>query len=243
MLRYSRATREAPQSLRSTSKHVRTQNWHDQGQDLTHTQQPKRQLSVCVQLEVKLAEALDRCDSLSPPQADDAGQIVPNKLRTAVCCKASIDKPSMLGLHGIVLPVGGLSSCAGKISCTLLSKSLPQVLTDLCNVSGPWSKVLRKLRDELVRSVYSDYYAMEQQGLQFSQLPYYKAAERLEADNKHLLQEKEAFKKVLLRRQVMHHAPAAIRCSCWTDEDTLVVLHKSTHSFSLALPCSSTSSR
>ena len=45
---------------------------------------------------------------------------------------------------------------------------------------------------------------MEQQGLQFSQLPYYKAAERLEADNKHMLQEKEAFKKVLLRRQVFH---------------------------------------
>ena len=77
-----------------------------------------------------------------------------------------------------------------------------QVLTDLCNVSGPFSKVLRTVRTELVRSVYSDYYAMEQQGLQFSQLPYYKAAERLEADNKHLLQEKEAFKKVLLRRQV-----------------------------------------
>lgn len=84
--------------------------------------------------------------------------------------------------------------------------SLLQVLTDLCNVSGPWSKVLKTLRDELVRSVYSDYYAMEQQGLQFSQLPYYKAAERLEADNKHLLQEKDAFKKVLLRRQVQHVA-------------------------------------
>lgn len=78
-----------------------------------------------------------------------------------------------------------------------------QVLTDLCSVSGPFSKVLGTVRNELVCSIYSDYYAMEQQGLQFSQLPYYKAAERLEADNKHLLQEKEAFKKVLLRRQVM----------------------------------------
>lgn len=67
--------------------------------------------------------------------------------------------------------------------------------------------MLRTLRDELVRSVYSDYYAMEQQGLQFSQLPYYKAAERLEADNKYLLRDKEAFKKVLLRRQVLHHTP------------------------------------
>lgn len=82
------------------------------------------------------------------------------------------------------------------------SARMMQVLTDLCNVSGPFSKVLRTVRTELVRSVYSDYYAVEQQGLQFSQLPYYKAAERLEADNKHLLQEKEAFKKVLLRRQV-----------------------------------------
>ena len=63
--------------------------------------------------------------------------------------------------------------------------------------------MLRTLRDELVRSVYSDYYAMEQQGLQFSQLPYYKAAERLEADNKHLLQEKQAFKQLLLQRQVL----------------------------------------
>lgn len=84
------------------------------------------------------------------------------------------------------------------------TEDLTQVLTDLCNVSGPWSRVLRTLRDELVRSVYSDYYAMEQQGLLFSQLPYYKAAERLEADNKHLLQEKEAFKKLLLQRQVLH---------------------------------------
>lgn len=83
------------------------------------------------------------------------------------------------------------------------TEDLTQVLTDLCNVSGPWSRVLRTLRDELVRSVYSDYYAMEQQGLQFSQLPYYKAAERLEADNKHLLQEREAFKKLLLQRQVL----------------------------------------
>ena len=88
-----------------------------------------------------------------------------------------------------------------------------QVLTDLCNVSGPFSKVLGTLRDELVRSVYSNYYAMEQQGLQFSQLPYYKAAERLEADNKHLLQEKDAFKKVLLQRQVLHNvlAPSKLR--------------------------------
>ncbi|DBB06613.1 hypothetical protein WJX77_004467 [Trebouxia sp. C0004] len=146
----------------TTSRHARTQDWHAQGQELTGSHQPKRQLSVCIQLEVKLAEALDKCDSLCPPQADDHGQLLPNKLRTAVCCK---------------------------------------VLTDLCNVSGPFSKVLRTVKTELVRSVYSDYYAMEQQGLQFSQLPYYKAAERLEADNKHLLQEKEAFKKVLLRRQ------------------------------------------
>lgn len=58
---------------------------------------------------------------------------------------------------------------------------------------------------------------MEQQGLQFSQLPYYKAAERLEADNKHLLRDKEAFKKVLLRRQVLlHHALAfcIMMCAC-----------------------------
>ena len=92
----SRATREGPQSLRNPTKHVRTQDWHDQGQELSQTQQPKRQLSVCIQLEVKLAEALDRCDSLSPPQADDDGQVLPNKLRTAVCCKASSHKPPVL---------------------------------------------------------------------------------------------------------------------------------------------------
>ena len=91
MFCYSRATREGPRLLRSTSKHVRTQDWHEQGQDLTHAQQPTRQLSTCIQLEVKLAEALDRCDSLSPPQANDDGQLLPNKLRTAVCCKASTD--------------------------------------------------------------------------------------------------------------------------------------------------------
>jgi len=71
----------------TTSRHARTQDWHAQGQELTGTHQPKRQLSVCIQLEVKLAEALDKCDSLCPPQADDHGQLRPNKLRTAVCCK------------------------------------------------------------------------------------------------------------------------------------------------------------
>lgn len=70
-----------------TNRHARTQDWHAQGQELTGSHQPKRQLSVCIQLEVKLAEALDKCDSLCPPQADDHGQLRPNKLRTAVCCK------------------------------------------------------------------------------------------------------------------------------------------------------------
>ena len=77
-----------------------------------------------------------------------------------------------------------------------------QVLTELCTISGPFSRVLGKLKDELICSIYSNYYAMEQTGLQFKQLPYYKAAERLEADNKHLTQEKDAFRKVLQRRQV-----------------------------------------
>ena len=190
-----RAPKEALQPLHKRSKHVRTQDWHAQGQDLTQTETPKRQQSVCIQLEVKLAEALDRCDSLSPPQAGIDGQLLPNKLRTAVCCKASC-----MDCQGILLP---------NLLYTpllVLTEACIQVLTDLCNVSGPWSKVLRTLRDELVRSVYSDYYAMEQQGLQFSQLPYFKAAERLEADNQHLLHEKDAFKKVLLRRQVLFWA-------------------------------------
>lgn len=82
-----RAHKEGSHQSVTANRHVRTQDWHAQGQELTGPQQPKRQLSVCIQLEVKLAEALDRCDSLSPPQADDNGQPLPNKLRTAVCCK------------------------------------------------------------------------------------------------------------------------------------------------------------
>ena len=70
-----------------SSNHVRTQNWHAQGQQLAGNADSTRQVSVCIQLEVKLAEALDKCDSLCPPQADDNGQPLPNKLRTAVCCK------------------------------------------------------------------------------------------------------------------------------------------------------------
>ena len=87
-----------------------------------------------------------------------------------------------------------------------MSVEHPQVLTELCTISGPFSRVLGKLKDELIRSIYSNYYAMEQTGLQFRQLPYFKAAERLEADNKHLTQEKEAFRKVLQRRQVCTQA-------------------------------------
>jgi len=191
----------------TTSRHARTQDWHAQGQELTGFHQPKRQLSICIQLEVKLAEALDKCDSLCPPQADDHGQLLPNKLRTAVCCKVrqpdlywfpTLYVASLLGVR-MSHHASNLNSNNSWLSTSV---RMMQVLTDLCNVCGPFSKVLRTVRTELVRSVYSDYYAMEQQGLQFSQLPYYKAAERLEADNKHLLQEKEAFKKVLLRRQV-----------------------------------------
>lgn len=113
-----------------------------------------------------------------------------------------------------------------------------QVLSELCAISGPFARVLGKLKDELIRSIYSNYYAMEQTGLQFKQLPYYKAAERLEADNKHLAQEKDAFRKVLQRRQVRQFACCNARhqvvppiqsivstpkCMCWAID--LATLH------------------
>ena len=47
----------------------------------------RRHASASVHIQVKLTEALDHCDSLSPPRAAEDGQVQPDRLRTAVCCK------------------------------------------------------------------------------------------------------------------------------------------------------------
>lgn len=220
------------------SKHIRTQSWSAQAHDIAANSKTQQQLSAYIYLEVKLAEALDRCDSICPPRASESGETLPNKLRTAVCCK--VDSYLVLlalttlsvkhqvlstDTQGVVHPVLhlSLSTCEwASFTYNACHCGTFQVLTELCTISGPFSRVLSKLKDELICSIYSNYYAMEQTGLQFKQLPYYKAAERLEADNKHLTQEKDAFRKVLQRRQVCSsklwsinwHEPAGSQRTC-----------------------------
>lgn len=83
-----RAGKDSSRGARS-SKYIRTQSWSAQAHDLAGNSKTRHQLSAYVYLEVKLAEALDRCDSICPPKASESGEPLPNKLRTAVCCKVT----------------------------------------------------------------------------------------------------------------------------------------------------------
>ena len=58
-----------------------------QAQDVMAPDADRRHASASVHIQVKLTEALDHCDTLSPPRAAEDGQLQPDRLRTAVCCK------------------------------------------------------------------------------------------------------------------------------------------------------------
>jgi hypothetical protein len=46
--------------------------------------------SLAVYAQVKLAEALDKAAKASPDAFDEDGELLPNSLKTAVCCQVSI---------------------------------------------------------------------------------------------------------------------------------------------------------
>ncbi|KAA6423684.1 MAG: hypothetical protein FRX49_06255 [Trebouxia sp. A1-2] len=139
-----------------TNRHARTQDWHAQGQELTGSHQPKRQLSVCIQLEVKLAEALDKCDSLCPPQADDHGQLRPNKLRTAVCCKeeVAVIEGQVAELKGLVqhqdalnaglqqrVQSGSEAEARAKVEAVAAKDELKRLRKEMLRLKNEWSSL------------------------------------------------------------------------------------------------------
>ncbi|GFR44384.1 hypothetical protein Agub_g5604, partial [Astrephomene gubernaculifera] len=127
--------------------------------DLTASDKYK---SLALHAEVRLAEALERCERVSPVGHTAAGEERPNKLRTAVAC---------------------------------------QLLGEFAELCGPFSGVLLRLREELLRGLYSWHYASERGGLGFDQLPWFAVAERLERDKEAMVEEREGFKAQMKEQQ------------------------------------------
>ena len=57
-----------------------------------------------------------------------------------------------------------------------------QVLTELCDLSGPFSAVLARLRHELVASIYSPYYDAVEGTMTYNQTPFFAVVDRLERE-------------------------------------------------------------
>ena len=76
-----------------------------------------------------------------------------------------------------------------------------ELLGELCELCGPFAGVLRSVRDELAKSIYSDYYLSESGTLSFDQLPYFTVVERLEIEKSQMLEERERWRAELLNRQ------------------------------------------
>jgi len=74
------------------------------------------------------------------------------------------------------------------------------MLTELCELSGPFTHVLTRIRDELALSVYSDYYAAEDGTLSYEQTPYFAVVGRLEREKERMLREQEEFRMEMLAR-------------------------------------------
>ncbi|PNW73319.1 hypothetical protein CHLRE_14g627650v5 [Chlamydomonas reinhardtii] len=131
-------------------------SWSRQARDITSDLAASdKYKSLALHAEVKLAEALERCERVSPLAHTPAGEERPNKLRTAVAC---------------------------------------QLLGEFAELCGPFAGVLTRLRDELLKGLYSTQYASERGGLAFDQLPWFSVAERLERDKQAMVEERDAVK-------------------------------------------------
>lgn len=81
----------------------------------------RRHASASVHIQVKLTEALDYCDSLSPPRATEDGQPQPDRLRTAVCCKVGTPAGTQPTLP---LPAAAATASAGRVSKLVLKAAV-----------------------------------------------------------------------------------------------------------------------
>ena len=62
--------------------------------------------------------------------------------------------------------------------------------------------MLTTLRDELVKSIYSEYYESERGNLQFDQLTWFSVADRLKREKDVMMQERVLFKKQISEQDV-----------------------------------------
>ena len=79
---------------------------------------------------------------------------------------------------------------------------MPQLLGEFAELCGPFSTVLTTLRDEMVRSIYSEFYESERGNLQFDQLTWFSVSERLEREKDVMMQERVLFKKQISEQDV-----------------------------------------
>ncbi|KAK3240519.1 hypothetical protein CYMTET_49645 [Cymbomonas tetramitiformis] len=89
-----------------------------------------------------------------------------------------------------------------------------QMFNELCDLCGPFSTVMARVRDELVKSIYSDYYATGDGSLNLEQTPFFMVVGRLEAEKDEMIAERERFRQELLERaediEVIEHRMASL---------------------------------
>ncbi|KAK9823405.1 hypothetical protein WJX72_002526 [[Myrmecia] bisecta] len=80
-----------------------TQDWQAQAEQLTQGVNAPSYRSLAVYAQVKLTEALDKCDQASPPRLAEDDTVLPDRLRTAVCCQLLAELCGMCGAFAPVL--------------------------------------------------------------------------------------------------------------------------------------------
>jgi len=76
-----------------------------------------------------------------------------------------------------------------------------QLLSELCMFVGPFENTLAKIKEELARSIYSEYYASQEGDLAFDQIPWFAVADKLENEKRVMVADKEKFTVALMEHQ------------------------------------------
>eukprot|EP00899_Mesostigma_viride_P022010 jgi/Mesvir1/2994/Mv06891-RA.3 len=75
-----------------------------------------------------------------------------------------------------------------------------QLLSEMCEMTGPFSGVLTSIRDELARAVYSDYYVTNDGDQPYKQVPYFSVVAKLEEEKRLMEEERDKWAAELLER-------------------------------------------
>lgn len=97
-----------------------------------------------------------------------------------------------------------------------------QLLGEFADLCGPFAGVLRSIKTELIRAIYSPLYVSERGLLVFDQLPWFSVAERLERDKEVMAEERRRFEELLQEQQVgvPAHAGRQGKCLAQAKPDT-----------------------